>query len=194
MPTNIFQCPHCQGAMQAEAGFSGQVLCPHCQKALAIAPGGVSLGSTRPMPATVFGILNIIFGGFALLCSPVSLIGVFATQQLIQYAPPYKIWLMIGAVVGIFAGGWLLASGIGLLKIKKWALAGSYVYAWFAIVWGIVGTAMNAVALATDMVTMSREAMPGFIGGMIGGTVGLVYPILMLVFLRKPHVRNAFTP
>jgi hypothetical protein len=180
--------------MQAEAGFVGQVLCPHCQKALAIAPGGVvpAAGSKRPMPATVFGILNIIFGGIGLLCSPLSFIGVFASQQLILYAPPFKIWLIIGAVVGIFAGGWLLASGIGLLKLKKWALSGSYIYAWFAIVWGIVGTAMNAVALATGMVTMAREAMPGFIGGMIGGTVGLVYPILMLVFLKRPHVRQAF--
>lgn len=180
--------------MQAEAGFAGQVLCPHCQKALAIAPHGVvpPAGSQRPMPATVFGILNIVFGSLGLLCSPLSFIGAFAAEKVIQYAPPFKIWLAVGAVVGVFAAGWLLASGIGLLRLRKWALNGSLIYAWFAIVWAILGTVMNIIALVGGMVTLAPEALPGFIGGIIGGMIGLVYPILMLVFLRRPQVRQAF--
>jgi len=146
------------------------------------------------MPVTVFGILHIIFGSLGLLCSPVNFFSVFFAQRVMQFSAPFKIWLIITAIVGVFTSAGLLTLGIGLLKMKKWALAGSYIYAWFAIVWGILSTTLTAVSLATGMVTMAREAMPGFIGGLAGGMIGLVYPILMLVFLRRPQVRKAFEP
>jgi hypothetical protein len=43
----------------------------------------------------------------------------------------------------------------------------------------------------------SHDATPGAIGGTIGGLggglVSLVYPILLVIFMQKPNVKNACT-
>ncbi len=189
-----FYCSQCGRNLQADARSAGmQVQCPQCGN-VTVVPHGVASpvgplpASGRPTSVTVFGVLGIVFGGLALLCTPFGLIGTFATPDVLNPSPVYKAWLIISSGLGLVMAGWLLAVGIGLLGLKRWARSGAIFYGWFAIVIGILSMIGNVAALALGAVSPGPGALPGYIGGTIGGLIGLVYPILLLVFMSKPHV------
>jgi len=68
-----------------------------------------------------------VFGGLGLLCTPFSILGLFAgdilpmNQPAMEMAPGYKIYLLVASIIGIGFSAWLLSLGIGLLKFKGWA-------------------------------------------------------------------------
>ena len=81
-------------------------------------------GVMRPTSVTVFGILNIVFGGLGLLCMPVALLPIFLPaemQQGTQLGPGMKAYLGVTLVIGFFCNILLVATGIGLLNLKRWA-------------------------------------------------------------------------
>ncbi len=147
--------------------------------------------SPRPVSVTVFGILNIVFGSLVLLCAPFSLLTMSAMPGLMSPTPVARAWLIVGQVIGLLGAAVLLSTDIGLLKLRSWARRWAVGYAWFAIAWDILAVGVNAVLMAGNAFGYSSEAIPGAIGGMIGGLVGLAYPILTVIFLRKPRVRTA---
>src|SRR5262245_34716176 len=95
----------------------------------------------RPASVTTLGIIGIILGGLAVLCSPFALLPYF-----IQMGPPNPIVDAVkndaglfGYMIGSIALGWviglvLLCSSIGALMLKEWARKGMLTYAWIAIV------------------------------------------------------------
>jgi hypothetical protein len=89
----------------------------------------------------------------------------------------------------------LLACGIGLLHLKKWARETTLVYGWIALAWGILGTIITAILFSSNLSGASQEELPvvvgSIIGGMCGGLVGLIYPVILIVYMRKPHVVEA---
>lgn len=147
----------------------------------------------RPVPVTVFGILNIVFGSLGLLCMPLGLIGIFAMPNVMNAAVAVKAWMLVSSAVGFVCTILLITVGIGLLYLKAWARTGAVVYGWFAIIWGIVGMVASLGLIASGGYGHSHSALPGAIGGIFGGLVGLIYPVLLIVFMRRPDVRNACT-
>ncbi len=145
----------------------------------------------RPTSVKVFGILNIVFGGLGLLCAPAGLIASIAIPNAMNTTPVAKAWLLIGSFVGFFCSFLLLIVGIGLLNLKKWARIWTLGYAWFAIVWGIVGMVVNLALTISGELGNTPEAIGGAIGGFCGGIIGLVYPILLIIYMLKPHVKSA---
>jgi hypothetical protein len=154
----------------------------------------------KPTSVMVFGILNIVFGALGLICTPFSILmilfaGRFAAMNqapVMEYAPVYKMILLVSSVVGIGFSAWLLALGIGLVKMKGWGRRGSVIYSIIVIVWGIVGVALNILALHFGWMTVPEGGLPGYIGGMCGGVVGMVYPVLLLIFMSTSKVKRAF--
>jgi hypothetical protein len=150
----------------------------------------------KPTSVTVFGVLNCVFGGMGLLCTPFSMIGIMMPNQAMEIAPPYKIFLLVSSVAGICFSAWLLSLGIGLLKFKGWARRGSIIYACIAIVWGIAGLILSFLAMSMGWMAAPEGQMAGMIGGMLGGIcggiVGLIYPVLLLIFMHTSKVKEAF--
>jgi hypothetical protein len=105
--------------------------------------------------------------------------------------PVAKAWLLIGSFVGFFCSFLLLIVGIGLLKLKKWARIWTLGYGWFAIAWGIVGMVVNLALAISGGFGNTPEAIGSAIGGFCGGIIGLVYPILLIIFMSKPHIKSA---
>ncbi|MHC4553347.1 MAG: DUF4339 domain-containing protein [Planctomycetota bacterium] len=154
----------------------------------------------RPTSVTVLGILSIVFGSLNVLCTPFAFIGLFMPQPdgtPFAMGPGMKIYTAVGAVVGLIAAGFLLASGIGLLKLKNWARQIAYGYGWFAVIWGIVGIIINAVFMLPNLSGMGEHETPamvgGVIGGMCGGILGLAYPVILIVFMKRPNIIEACT-
>jgi hypothetical protein len=148
----------------------------------------------KPTSVTVFGILNIVFGGMGLICTPFSLlVGVPAMQETMQATAPYRMWTLAAGFIGIGFSIWLLVLGIGLVTMKKWARGGSVIYACVMIVWIIVIASMNIAALSLKWINVPETGLPGFIGGTVGGMCGgLIYPILLLIFMQTAKVKQAF--
>ena len=146
----------------------------------------------KPTSVMVFGILNIVFGGLGLICTPFTLFGLVLAGRTMEMAPAYKIVLLVSCIVSIVFSAWLLTLGIGLLKMKSWGRSGSVIYSIVTIVWGIAGVALNILSLHFGWMTVPEGGLPGFIGGMCGGVVGMVYPVLLLIFMSTSKVKRAF--
>jgi len=164
------------------------------------AGGDLRYATGKPTSVMVFGVLNIVFGGLGILCTPFSILMILGAEKfaamsqapVIEYAPAYRIVLLASSIVGIGFSAWLLALGIGLVKMKGWGRRGSVIYSIIVIVWGIVGVVLNILSLHFGWINMPERSIPGFIGGMCGGMVGMVYPVLLLIFMQTGKVKRAF--
>lgn len=165
----------------------------------------------RPTAVTVFGVLNIIFGVLGLLCTPLMLLPLQSGSALQQGNPVaqamtqpglYRTYMMGSLGFGLVAAVALLAAGIGLLLLRPWGRALSIGYGIYAIVSGVIGMAVTWLYLIQPMMQAAGQrqgpeaaaAMGGAVGGLAGGCIGMVYPILLLVFMTRPGIVAAFEP
>lgn len=171
----------------------------------------------RPVSVSVLAVLNIVFGAIGIVSTPVSLFMTFKpqsfgpmagnTQQVFGFDimgdPTYRAFMLVSSVLGIAVTIALLAAGIGLLKLKPWARTVSIGYAIYAIVAGLAGWVFTYFYIMQPMMEKLGEAGDpaataarfGFVGGSsIGMCFGLAYPIVLLVFMFMPNVKQAFRP
>lgn len=152
----------------------------------------------KPTSITVFGVLNIVFGSLGVLCSPIGIVGILMPQTqpgVPSYSMPMKAFLLFSSGLGLLTAGVLLAAGIGLLYQKRWARQTSYYYGWFAIIWGGFASLVTVIGMMSSMPEASGPAAAGIIGGVVGGVcgglMGLIYPIFLVVYMRKPNIVTA---
>jgi hypothetical protein len=101
------------------------------------------------------------------------------------------MFAIISAINGMICAVALLAIGIGLLNLKRWARSGAVIYSIYTIIVGLVGLVAVLAMLVPQVGAVSDPIakagmVGGIIGGLIGGVIGLVFPILLLIFMRKP--------
>jgi hypothetical protein len=187
------------------------VLVQHCQQSFSLFRSGEHTSQQRmqrpPVTVTVFGVLNIAFALFAVF-------GLFMTIALFSAAgatanpvvrimrenPAYAGWLKITIPIGVIACAVLLACGIGLLTMKRWARKLTIGYAIYAIIFGLVGMVVNFMFLLRPLMQEAARqqgpeaaaAIGGAIGGAFGGCFGMIYPILLLIFMTRPKIVAAF--
>jgi len=164
----------------------------------------------RPTAVTIFGILNMVFAVFGFIGLIASMAMFFLpasssnpVMKVINESPTYATWLKVCIPLGVLSSAALLAAGIGLLGLKSWARKLSIGYAIYAIVFGILATVVNSIFLTQPMLEQARQqpgpeatgaAIGGAIGGTIGGCLGLIYPVLLLIFMLRGNVVAAFRP
>jgi hypothetical protein len=159
----------------------------------------------RPTAVTVFGILNIIFAAFGILgsLSSVMLFTVAAANTPNSANNPIvQLVHEISIVLGMLGSVALLAAGIGLLQLKPWARKFSIGYAIYAMIMIVVGSVLNYFWLVLPMLQKAHleqgpqaaAAVGGAIGATVGGCFGIIYPILLLIFMFRANVIAAFNP
>jgi hypothetical protein len=143
--------------------------------------------SPRPTAATVFGVLNMVFAALG-LCG------------LLMSAAVWT-FTIVSLGLGFVATIVLAISGIGLLQLRPWGRYLAIGYSLFAIIQAVVGTIVNWVFLVAPMMERAGEAgvqgqaaMGAAIGGVLGGCIGLIYPVLLLIFMYRPNMIAAFHP
>ncbi|MCE5186754.1 MAG: DUF4339 domain-containing protein [Planctomycetaceae bacterium] len=149
----------------------------------------------RPTAVTVFGIINIVFGGLGLLSIPLVVVAMLipkAGGTAIAPSQSMQMFLFLSYGVRLVLSCVLLAGGIGLLNRRNWARQITYCYGWFTIAWVVFSvTASIIIANLTPAATGSEArfaAMAGVVGGVCGGIIGSIYPIFAVVYMRKPHI------
>ncbi|MBP7274949.1 MAG: DUF4339 domain-containing protein [Kiritimatiellae bacterium] len=152
--------------------------------------------AARPTSLSVFGVINIVFGFFGLLCSPISIISSFApTTASVLSGEFFRYFTIATSLMGFISSGILLALGIGLLCQKNWARAGSVLYGWFSIISGVISMGVIFYVILPQLSDLQgadmAEAVGGMIGGVIGGIFGMIYPILLIIFMQRPIARAA---
>lgn len=144
-----------------------------------------------PGAIKVFGILNIIFGSLGLLCMPLSLIGYPVAAKQFGDSPLMVGWLLVSTIVSLAGSVVMLASGIGLCKLKSWARKFAVYYAVFACFMSLIGVAVVLNTFSTNTAATGPERIGGMVGGVLGALFGITYNILLVVFLTKRPVKDA---
>lgn len=166
----------------------------------------------RPASVTVFGILNLVFAGLG-LCGSCFFVFSFWGMKAIPNQQPnpvfelmrenqaYYMFTMVSMALGFVATIVLGLAGIGLLKMRPWGRQLSIIYAVYAIISSIVGTIANWVWVFGPLMEQAdgagagpeqMGALGGAIIGTVGGCIGLIYPILLLIFMMRSNVVQAF--
>lgn len=160
--------------------------------------GSKPVAGGRPTSVTVFSILNIIFGVILISCLPFAIIGLFMPQPegAFETSSAMTTFSMIDTIVGFVFGIVLIASGIGLLNLKAWARKMAFAYGWCGILWAvirIIANIMIVIGIIGQMGGEYQQAMitGGIIGGICGGSIWLIYPILLVVYMNRPYVIDA---
>jgi hypothetical protein len=158
---------------------------------------------------TALGVFNIVFAGlglFGLLASIAMLSTSGASDnpvvKIMRQNPSYMMWVKISTPLGLMSLAALLTAGIGLLRLKPWARVLSIGCALWAIVFGLLGLVSNYFFLVRPMMEeaahkQGAEALgtiSGAVSSVFGGCLGIIYPIILLVFMTRPKVINAFRP
>ncbi|MHC5033917.1 MAG: hypothetical protein ACYTFZ_02625 [Planctomycetota bacterium] len=163
----------------------------------------------RPTSVTVFGVLNVVFSILALLGILMAALfvavgsapGRFGGSAVaaMQSHPVLRVWAIVSLPLGLVAAIVLFAAGIGLLLLKPWARVASIGYGIYAIIMAITGVVLN-VTIAVPLMARTPAsgpggevaAMAGTIGAVIGGIISLIYPTLLIVFMTRRTVIDAF--
>jgi len=162
------------------------------------------------------GILCIVYSVLFNLCG--SLIGLSLPlwvpaflDFLIRVAPevqnlealfrgPMMWYIVITSFVSLILGICFLAGGIGLLKLLPWSRTLLLAASVAAIVWNIINfliaqliiTPWVSDAMPMEDVRSSPQAIGQIIGGFFGVIVQLALPIVLLIFLTRPSIREQF--
>jgi hypothetical protein len=164
----------------------------------------------KPTAITVFGVLNLVFGVLGACGVVFSLVSLFMATpgtnpvyDVMRSSVVLVYWTYASSLIGGVLTLVLCIAGIGLLMDKAWGRLASLAYGGATILFGLLGILMNAIFLFPAMLELADSSRPEVAGGVIGGVVGgvagscigLVYPVLLIVFMtRKPVVEYLAGP
>ena len=149
-----------------------------------------------PLSVQVFGIANIAFGVMGLLCIPVAAAGLILAAMgrgsSVPGGPWETGWLAFSMVLAVFLVLALLISGVGLCRGREWGRVLALTYAGVDIAQSIAAFGVN-VKTSPFLWAHSKAPLHGlnFALLVVLLIIGLAYPVLLLVFLRRAAVREA---
>ena len=160
----------------------------------------------RPTSVTVLAIIGIVWAALLLLCNSIALIPMFVELGVpdpvvagIKADPVAYGWSVASVVARVVLAIALLTGSIGALMLKPVGRAAMLFYAWAIIAISLADVVMSVLVLFPIMRNalggnpqLASVVMGQQIGAIVGILVAMAYPILVLVFMSKPHVKAAF--
>lgn len=159
----------------------------------------------RPTSVTVFGWLNIVFGALGLCGSgfiifmalnPTTFPGPNG-KPAIPDVPVMQVWTWVSATLGFVMAVALLAAGFGLLGLRDWARRVSIGYSIYTLVAYAIGLALQIYYVVLPLLNqppdpqnpgLKNVMLGGMVGGLCGGSLSLIHPILLWYYMTRPHV------
>ena len=157
-----------------------------------------------PTAVVVFGILSIVYGLFAFLATAASAAFIFSPQLVNRGVPnPFLdgdlmlLWQKTNLALGLIASVMLIVAGIGLLRMRRWAVRLAVGYSIYDIATTVLGLAIQIVFVAVPAFNNEGPAkagpvLAGTVGGAIVGGVSLIFPLLLWYYMTRPQIVAAF--
>jgi hypothetical protein len=182
---------------------------------LSYASAGIRIPSPRPTSVTVIAVLAIVFGSIGVLgelCNIPQYMGVKFMPNPVMDAM-HEDSLLIGIMVGtlfvsLLTSVMLLWGGIGALSLKASARKVLVAYAILAIATTIIGLALTFTVTGSrsqaafqkgiksmppaQAATIQKMNVITYYGNIGASIIYLVWPLLVLYFMNRPHVKSAF--
>jgi hypothetical protein len=158
--------------------------------------GGYAVANPRPGSVTALAIIGIVLASLALLVKSLNIMMHLTTNA----AAIVGGWDLMDSVISVVLSVVLLIAGIGCLKLKPGARKLLLGWAGIYMVLLAVRLVMSVTVGIPRMLERQQAAgtvPPGFEAGAYFGAVAVlailaVYPICVLMLLRKPAVVAAF--
>ncbi|MHC4463927.1 MAG: hypothetical protein ACYS9C_08565 [Planctomycetota bacterium] len=137
----------------------------------------------RKTGLVVFGILQIILGGFCALMVPLTIFSMIALTVLDNSAAtPMRPTMMIPALlIYVLLAVWFICMGIGSIKARRWARALVLVSSWLWLIGGIGGL-IFLLLLMPDMYDQMGES------GKVPPEVARIMKYVMTAFMTVLYV------
>ncbi|HFE66364.1 MAG TPA: hypothetical protein ENJ93_03790 [Chloroflexi bacterium] len=132
-------------------------------------PTGITLLAVIFM---IMGLMSLVWSGVVFGFGSLNLFfgSLFGADAMAAYGGS-NVW---AGVLGLAAGGVKIAVAIGLLYMKRWA--------WYLAI----------LAVALTLVEGIFGVFSGGIFAFICGGIGLIIPIIIFIYLLRPHIRELF--
>ncbi len=171
--------------------------------------------SPRPTSVTVIAVLAIIFGSLAVLGALCVLPQSFGlslrpnpTMDAVRNDPILLSFSIFNQVIQLVFGVVLLITGISALSLKQWARVWMLRYAVAFLVFSILTTILNITVIHPRLQKAISSARPAnsplntqqvqsilqitHYGGLCFATLFLLWPVAILYYMSRPHVKDAF--
>jgi hypothetical protein len=161
----------------------------------------------RPATWTAFGIISIVYAVLTVISGLAgqAMMGsarmpgdggptVDPIREAIDRSETYRVFAEIALPVGLVAALVLLVAGIGLLRARGWGRVLSLAYGWFSLATGVVTAVVTWIFISSPLLQRGMAAtedaerivlVTAAVAGAIGSVVSLMYPLLLVIFLRK---------
>jgi hypothetical protein len=153
----------------------------------------------RKTGLVVFGILQIIHGGFFALMVPLMIIGMIASAARgDSSAPPINTSMMIpGILFYVLVAVWFIWMGIGSIKARRWARALILVSSWLWLICGTGGLIFMLLLMPQmyDRMGQSGQMPPGVAAVMKYVMMGfmtvfyVIIPVVLVLFYGSKNVK-----
>jgi hypothetical protein len=148
----------------------------------------ITNAKVRSAAVTVFGVLNCVFGGIWLIFSILTFGLTIAERASIKIDPGaihFYFFFLIIFGLSIFE----ITTGIGLLKMTRWARKWSVFFSYSDIVCCFIFFCLNLIAERMQWTSVNEE--DGFMDA-FGLIISIIYPSLLLIFMKSEKVKQAF--
>lgn len=161
----------------------------------------------RPTSVTVLSIIGIIFAVLGLIGTAFTLV-----QHVVQIGsqpnPAVDVvkengtlftTMIVLLVLGLALSVILLVGSILSLKCRSLGRQLMLTYVWFGLVQTAIGIAINYFLVYPPMLQRMRPQLPQSMDGImygsliVAGLIGAIYPLCVLYYFTRPHVRAALS-
>ena len=154
--------------------------------------------AARPVSVIVFGVLNLVFGGFGLLSSFSQALMVFSFGGPMPFQSQFQAQLgllVVSVLLGFACGVIALVAGVGLLKWRAYGRKYSIYYAYLSIGSSLVSIVGSAVVMygTVSQTGASATLIIVLVMAVVGVLFRSIYPVLLLIFIYSPNVRLALS-
>ena len=157
----------------------------------------------KPVSATVFGVLHLIFGILGAVGTPLNFISISMINShdrppnpawdVMRDTPGYMTFYIASLAIGFVMSIVLIVAGMGLLKDKPSGRTLSIWYGFASLLIGVGSTAINFFLLYEPLSQLGGPEGTIILAiGFIGAAVGAIYPILTLIFMYRRNVVEYF--
>jgi len=169
--------------------------------------GSSPVTSKPPASITVFGVLNLVFGALGICGLIFAGIGIVVEKmdwpnqppnpvaEVMNQHPIYSGFQMVNVGLGFVVTVLLIVAGVSLLKRRRLGRTLSNLYGIYGIVMSLISMFLFVVFLRQDLMPITQDGMPlgviTFWAGLGGGLFGMVYPVLLLIFINRDKVKQA---